>query len=139
MCNAANNLYFLWRCVAVLVIWLRLLVSADFYLQISRVRDQRLKELTTNSCTNPKLEQRYSCRLRTRLQMKNREGLSITFKHKSCENTNMFVCSMFAQITRQIYLPDPQFNKPSASDWSCEGGHVSLVALEFKQGCHQTC
>lgn len=102
---------------------------------------ERLKKkffLIANSCTNLKLEQRYSCVLQMRLQIKNWDGLSIALKHGSCDNTNMFVCTVFAQITCQIYLTDPQFNKWPAPGWSCEGGHVSLIASESKQRCHLT-
>lgn len=94
-----------------MVIWLRRLVSTDLLSSFLRVRDQRLKELTTNSCTSLKLEQRYSCHLQMRLPIKNWGGLSITFKHESRDNANMFVCTLFAQITQQIYLTGLQFNK----------------------------
>lgn len=127
-CNSTNNLYSLRRCVAVEE-WL---FGLAFWFQQIFTRDQRLKKWTANSCTNLKLEQWYSCCLQMRLQIKNWEGLSVTFKHESRDYTNMFVFTMFAQITRQIYLTDTQFNKSSASDWSCEAGHVSLIASKLR-------
>lgn len=69
-------------------------------------------------------KKRYSCCLQMRLQIKKWQGLRTTFKQESRENTNVFVCTMFAQITWN--LPDRLPIRWAVSLWLIMWGRSRL-------------